>query len=141
VQWLPTADKNLQWFLLNAESESCVVHGFKFIFYVQNVAPTVSQGNAVIQLYVVRAAGLPTCTSIDNVPSADIVSSYVVNCCAGSYGTYNVVFDKGYTWFSRRKCRLPVDHGLYVGIYQSKTGDGNAEFALYGHGWLYKRVA
>ena len=45
-----------------------------------------------------------------------------------------------FEWFSKRKVRLPINSGLYVGFYFKAT-DNNMEAYLAGISTVYKKVA
>jgi hypothetical protein len=132
----------MTWKLIHAESESGVIHGFNMQFSVMNVSPTGSTGISIIDLYIVRANALPNWSSIESVPSEDVLSSKNVVASFYESNNYHVVVGaNNYQWFSKRKCRLPINTGLYVGMYKHTQGEANIEVQMHGHGWLYKKVA
>jgi hypothetical protein len=93
-------------------------------------------------MYLIRAAGLPTVSTIDGIPSADILGSWCGQVSSVDSGSHNCcIASQPGKWFSKRKCRLPINQGLYVGIYQSRGGTADGSIQAYGHGWIYKRVA
>jgi hypothetical protein len=114
---------SLKWFLFDAESESCVIHGWRLSFGATNIANTVSERTVIFQMCMVRAAALPTAKTIEATPTADILGSHTVQLCSLNSENHNCVIVSGaLEWFSKRKCRLPINHGLYFGIWPARAG-------------------
>jgi hypothetical protein len=91
---------------------------------------------------MVRAAGLPTATIIDSIATADVLGSYTGEVACLDSGSHNCCFLNGNgEWFSKRKSRFPINNGLYVGAYVTRSGTADGDMLVYGHGWIYKKVA
>ena len=145
VEGLPidlTGKNKFAWFTFHAEAESAVVQGFRIQGAIQPGGPTVAGGSGTITLAIVRARSKPTVGSIDDVEEEELIGTYVFGwgqAVATDQRTYisgNACFD----CFSKRKVRLPINSGLYLGVYFNASND-HVESSLLGITTIYKKVA
>ena len=136
-----TGKNKFAWFTLHAEAESGVVEGYRIQDAIQHGGPTVAGESGNIALAIFRARSKPTVGSIDDVEEELLIGTYVFGWSQAlstdqrTYINGNACFD----WFSKRKVRLPINSGLYLGVYFSASND-HMESSLLGITTIFKKV-
>ena len=113
-----TGKDQFKWFVLHAEAESGVVQGFHTQGAILPGAPEAVCSSSCMTLAAVRAHSKLSYNSIDDVEEEELVGTYMCGFGQGVNEDNHIYLatDEYIDWYSKRKVRLPINSGLFLGI-------------------------